>query len=89
MTRSKSAKELGPNWSPETIEEDDNGLPVRAQCRICDDIVILDASHGGNAADRGRILQERWVHHFKAKHEKSREDFSQAAARIVREATED
>jgi len=73
MTKSKSPKEVGPNWTPTTIEEDDNGSPIRAQCRICKEVVIFDASHGETAEDRGRILQEQWVRHFRAKHEKSGE----------------
>jgi hypothetical protein len=60
MAKSKSPQEVGPNWIPTTIEEDDNGLPIRAQCRICLETVIFDASHGQTAEDRGQILQEQW-----------------------------
>jgi hypothetical protein len=70
MAKSKSPKEVGPNWTPTTIEADDSGLPIRAQCVICKEVVIFDASHGQTVEDRGRILQEQWVRHFRDKHEK-------------------
>jgi hypothetical protein len=74
MAKSKSPKEVGPNYGPETIEEDENGLPIRSQCKICVEPVIFEASHGKTSEDRLQILQEQWVRHLKAEHQERRDD---------------
>ena len=58
--------------------------PVEGKCSACPDTFIVG---GRSPAENAKMLEEEFEKHFKKVH--LTEDASQAAARIVREATED
>lgn len=64
-------------------------IPVGGECTSCAEVrfQITPASHRPNRDEYKDTLQREFDRHFKQVH--TREDASQAAARIVREATED
>jgi len=62
--------------------------PIEAVCSSCGDAIpFFVAARGGKPEDNQAELQAAFDRHFKETH--LREDASQAAARIVKEATED
>ena len=67
------------------VERANDGTPVAGECSECGTKAHFQV--GGLSADNERKLKEAFRQHVREKHPKS-EDFSQAAARIVREATE-
>ena len=58
---------------------------TRAKCSACDEPLDMP-NEVGSAREQEYTLEVAFAKHLKEKH---REDFSQAAARIVREATDD
>jgi hypothetical protein len=67
--------------------------PVSAKCSACEAPMPLMESKGASSAERIKWFEIQLDIHAKqihsAKRKRSREDFSQAAARIVRESTRD
>jgi hypothetical protein len=69
------------------VTERINGIPVQATCSSCHNTTFHAGSKiGGTAEENERTLKALFDHHFETIHLK--EDASQAAARVVREATE-
>jgi hypothetical protein len=64
-----------------------NSLRVSAKCSACGVQMPLMESKGASSAESIKWFAIQFDLHMRQKH--SREDFSQAAARIVREATKD
>jgi hypothetical protein len=61
--------------------------PVKGECTVCPyPATFFSVTTLGSIEDNQAHLERRFAEHFQKVH--SREDFSQAAARIVREATE-
>lgn len=69
---------------PELVIEDDS--KTIGHCSLCGPKAHFQV--GGNPADNERKLRELFRQHVREKHARM-EDVNQAAARIVREATED
>jgi len=67
------------------IQRTADGIALAGECSSCG--IKYHFQVGGEQADNERKLQELFDQHFKHVH--LREDASQAAARVVREATED
>jgi hypothetical protein len=64
-----------------------NQAPIEAECSSCGTAIpSFISTRGGTPQENMAELQEAFDRHFKEMH--LREDASQAAARIVREATE-
>jgi hypothetical protein len=68
------------------IDYGENSHPVSAKCSACSAQMPLMESKGASSAESSKWFVIQFDLHVRQKH--SREDFSQAAARIVREATE-
>lgn len=60
------------------------GEPVAWKCADCSEPFHL-APHNGTTEEKVALMQAAYAKHFKDRH--SKEDTSQSAARIVREAT--
>jgi hypothetical protein len=63
------------------------GIPIRAACPLCDTEFSTEAFDDDPTYLHERTLNKDFEAHFGAVH--IREDSSQAALRVVREATED
>ena len=61
--------------------------PIKGKCSSCPEVEFSTEGKIGTAAEHMNALREEFKLHFADVH--MREDASQAAARIVREATED
>jgi hypothetical protein len=68
------------------IIEEINGTPVQGVCSSCKDVVFNTDANVAFAREHKQNLANQFREHFRNVHE--REDASQAAARIVREATD-
>jgi hypothetical protein len=68
------------------IDYGPNSHPISAKCFACDAQMSLMESKGASSAESSKWFAIQFDLHVRQKH--SREDFSQAAAGIVREATE-
>jgi radical SAM superfamily enzyme len=68
------------------ILEEVDGTPLKGGCSSCKDVVFSTGSSVGFAREHKQNMEDQFREHFRNVHE--REDASQAAARIVREATE-
>jgi hypothetical protein len=58
-------------------------MPIQGECSACQDIHFVVG--GGSPSENAKMLEAAFEKHFKDVHLK--EDASQAAARVVREAT--
>jgi hypothetical protein len=63
-----------------------NGIPVEGRCSACPGFMFHSEGTVGKSGDHEQRLKDMFAEHFKNVH--MREDASQAAARVVREATE-
>ena len=61
-------------------------IPIKGKCSSCPEVEFSTEGKIGTAAEHMNALREEFKLHFADVH--MREDASQAAARIVREATE-
>ncbi len=61
-------------------------IPVGGECTSCPDVKFIVASTIPEFEKNLQALEREFAHHFESVH--MREDTSQSAARIVREATE-
>jgi hypothetical protein len=71
---------------PELLIDSENSHPISAMCSACGVQMPLMESKGASSGESKKWFTIQFDLHVRQKH--SREDFSQAAARIVREATE-
>ena len=65
---------------------DDNGFPLAAKCSLCDEDIPLGEPRVTDKDEAIKRMMSEFSIHKDRKH--SREDVNQAAARIIREATE-
>jgi hypothetical protein len=68
------------------ITHSENGIPVRGKCSSCPESQVEFTALPRSAEKNQKLLERMFAEHFKHTH--LREDASQAAARIVKEATE-
>jgi hypothetical protein len=68
------------------ILEKVSSIPVKGGCSSCKETVFSTGSAISSLQQHQTMLEQSFREHFRTVHE--REDGSQAAARIVREATE-
>jgi hypothetical protein len=68
------------------ITENVGGIPIKATCSSCPSVVFSTSPFLGSKADNQAALDLLFAAHFSQVHR--HEENSQAAARIVREATE-
>ena len=68
------------------ITKHTGSIPIRGKCSSCPEVKFSTEGKIGTAAEHLNALHEEFKLHFDNVH--MREDGSQAAARIVREATE-
>lgn len=61
-------------------------VPTKARCSECKDVVFVTIGQMRGAEEQMRNFSEKFQAHLKDRH--AREDVSQAAFRVVREATE-
>jgi len=69
------------------IHEEIGGVPTKGGCSSCKDVLFVTGAGIGSAQEHHSKLESLFRDHFRKVH--AREDASQAAARIVRVATED
>jgi len=62
-------------------------VPATVKCPACSQTFCISSYQGSGVENKLEQVESEYQRHFKEKH--SREDASQAAARIVREATKD
>jgi hypothetical protein len=63
------------------------GIPTKGGCSSCKDVLFTTGADAGAVQEHQGKLEKLFREHFRKVH--MREDASQAAARIVREATEE
>jgi hypothetical protein len=68
------------------VEYDEDSHPVTAKCSACGVQMPLMESKGASSEESGKWFAIQFDLHVRQKH--SHEDVNQAAARVVREATE-
>ncbi len=69
------------------ITKHKGSIPIKGKCSSCPEVAFSTEGNIGTAAEHLNALHEEFKLHFDDVH--IREDASQAAARIVREATKD